>query len=77
MFFSKQHFHFAGIGGIGMKIFLDPIPDHSDHEHHVNKRRDQRKQDLEDEDVGKRDPSQDAFARENAFVLEDGLQDSE
>src|SRR5713101_9183634 len=60
-----------------MKVALDEIPDHASRKHQVNEGRDQWKQNLEDEDVGKRDESQSAFARENAAMLKDGLQNSE
>src|ERR1700688_4986004 len=60
-----------------MKVILDEIPDHAGRKHQVSERRDQWKQNLEDEDVGKRDESQSALARENAAMLKDGLQNSE
>src|SRR6202041_381540 len=74
---DQQALEARRIGGIRMEIILDEIPGHAGDKHHVNERRDEGKQNLEDEDVRKRHDPQRAFARENAFVLENGLQNSE
>src|SRR5208282_4495827 len=74
---DQQALEAGWIGGFRMKVFLDEIPDHSNHKHQVNEGRDQRKQNLEDEDVGKCDETQGTFAREHALMLKDGLQNSE
>ena len=60
-----------------MKVFLYEIPGHADQEHQINKRRDQGKQNLEDQNVRQRDQSQRALARKNSLVFEDRLQNSE
>src|SRR5271163_1238758 len=74
---KQQALETGRIGGIRVEVPLNEIPDHADGEHDVDEGRHERKKNLEDEDVGKSDPSQCPFTRENFFVLEDGLQDSE
>src|SRR5208283_1852552 len=74
---DQQALEASGIGSVRMKVFLDEIPDHADSKHQVNERRDQGKQNLEDEDVGKRDEPQSALTRKNAAMLKDSLQDAE
>ena len=60
-----------------MKVVLYEVPDRADDEHHVDEGRDQRQQDLKDEDVGERDQTESAFAGENIAMLPDGLKNSE
>ena len=73
----KQALETGGIGGIGMKVLLNEIPDHARHKHHVDERRNERKQNLEDEDVRQRYETERALPRENAFMFENRLQNSE
>src|SRR6266436_4683236 len=60
-----------------MKVILDKIPNDAGRKHQVNEGRDQREQNLKDENVGKCDESQSAFACEDAAMLKNGLQNSE
>src|SRR6266446_9583710 len=60
-----------------MKVILYKIPDNAVRKHQVNEGRDQREQNLKDEDVGKCDESQSALACEDVAMLKDGLQNSE
>src|ERR1035438_3886813 len=66
----------AGIGGVGMKMFLDVIPDRAQSEHDVDERRYQRQQNLEDYNVGQRHPTQCALASEHSAMFINGLQDA-
>ena len=60
-----------------MEILLDEIGYRAQGEHQVNERRDQGQKDLENKDVGQRDPTQNAFAGEYSTMLPYRLQDSE
>ena len=60
-----------------MEVFVDEVIDDAGEEHYVDEWREQRQEDLEDEDVGQREEAHGAVAGDGSAVLEDGLQDSE
>src|ERR1035441_1360469 len=60
-----------------MEMFLNEIPDRTHGEHDVDERRHQRQQNLENDNVRQRHPSQRALAGENSTVLINSLQDAE
>ncbi len=42
----------GGAGGVGVEVFVDEVMNDAGYEHEVDQRRDERKEDLEDDDVG-------------------------
>src|SRR3984957_17367277 len=60
-----------------MEMFLDEIPDRADGEHDIDERGNQRQQNLENKNVGKRYESQRPLARENSPMLVHRLQNAE
>ena len=67
----------GGAGGLGVEVLVDEVVDDAGDEHEVDERRDERKQDLEDEDVGQREEAHGAAVANGGFVLVEGLQDAE
>ena len=74
---AEQLVEAGGGGGLGVEVLVDEVVDDAGDEHEVDERREERQQDLEDEDVGQGEEAHGAVLGDGAAVLEDGLQDAE
>ena len=60
-----------------MEVLVDQVVDHAADEHHVDQRRDQGQQDLEDQDIGQGKQAHGAVPADGASAFEDRLEDTE
>ena len=74
---ESQLVEIVGRGGDGVIVAVDEIMDDAGDEHEVNEGRDERKQHLEDEDVGQGEEAHGLVADEGQAMLPDGLEDAE
>src|SRR6185437_5785442 len=73
---DEQFDEVGGAGGLGMEVLVDEVVNDTGDEHEVDERRDERKQDLEDEDVGQGEETHRAAVANGGLVLVEGLKDA-
>lgn len=70
---GEQFVEAVGRGRFGVEVLVDEVVQYARHKHQVDQRRDQRKQYLEDEDVGQCKQAHGSMLPDGPAMLEDGL----